>query len=448
MQAHDQDFIDQILRELNGVELPINNRRCANDTSVKCTSIADCVGVGGTCQFFFGSNLPLSAGGVATCVMNQFNGTISGTANETTGSSAGAANLIARVYSGPTVSSPCPQCVGDPVPHDGLPQGTCSGGAHFGALCDIDGSSPNLAFGDTSFDCPPSPGALIATLPIDLANTTGTKSKTLSGASPNCRATGHTSEKCFCDTCNHAAATPCSSNADCIAVGASVCGGKRCLSGPNVGTPCAVSSECPGSACRVPGQATAPNQCDDATCSPDGGNEGMCAAGPFEQFCGPVETFRGCIVNADCPRPGDTCSVGKFRDCYTDNGALGASVNATGVADPPKNHCASPILATLFCISPTASAAVNAVTGLPGLGRLELPGRAVDDGTAGTCPTQIQFVGNSWGGVLDTGWTGQAHDATTISDGTVTVQVTSCSGVAPNCGVCDYVGPVGNPGAP
>ena len=36
----------------------IHNRRCTNDTSIKCTNNTPCL-PNGTCQYFFGSNLPL-----------------------------------------------------------------------------------------------------------------------------------------------------------------------------------------------------------------------------------------------------------------------------------------------------------------------------------------------------------------------------------------------------
>ena len=296
-------------------------------------------------------------------------------------------------------------------------------------------------------------------MPIDLTNSTGTRTRTLSATSPNCRAIGFTALKCFCDTCNNTAATPCGSNADCPASGrcvggtggglpctsatqcpgggtcngrpcavagdcasgvctsgfcsttAGICGGlkgQRCSGGANNGAPCSIASHCPGGACNIPGTSTASNQCDDATCVVDTGNEGTCANGPFEQFCAPNATFQGCtgsdpdcrpynqcvgganagatcVDNSECPTgtcnskvggPPELCTLGKFRDCYTDNGVSGASVNATGVADPPVNDESDPTLAALFCIGPTSSSAVNGAAGLPGLGRLELPGHA------------------------------------------------------------------------
>jgi hypothetical protein len=367
--------------------------RCSNDSSIHCTPGNNAPCGAGTCKFYFGSYLPLAAGGVSTCVENTFNGGISGTANIDNGSSAGVANLTSRVFSGPSLSNPCPRCDGDATANDGVQGGTCASGTRSGLACDRSGSSPNASFGPTSLDCPPLVGGLLATLPIDLTNTTGSKTRTLSAANPNCRAIGWTTNKCQCDTCNNAAATPCSSNADCTAVGATICGGRRCAGGANNGTPCAANSECPGGACSRPGAATAANQCDlgSGDCVADAGtpspNDRICSSGPFEQFCSPVELFRGCTSNADCNVScgtggacGDTCSFGKNRDCF-DNGTIGEVVNATGNADPPSGHQSDPTLASLFCIGPTSSGAVNGAAGLPGLGRLELTGHAVDNGT-------------------------------------------------------------------
>ncbi len=179
-----------------------------------------------------------------------------------------------------------------------------------------------------------------------------------------------------------------------------ICGGRRCTGGGNAGAACTINSACPGGACGVPGAATAPNQCDDAVCvavdtcvaganagagctvaseCPGGicgGNEGACAGGPFELYCEPVETFRGCMSNADCTFGGDTCTLGKFRECFLDNGLIGESVTASGLVDAPVADEADPTLAALFCIGPTSSSAVNGAAGLPGLGKVELPGHA------------------------------------------------------------------------
>jgi hypothetical protein len=392
----------------------IQNQRCSLDSSVSCTSDADCSGIG-VCKFFFGSYLPLTAGGVSTCVENTFSGTLTGTANLVTGDSTGAAALTSRVFNGIVLSHPCPRCIGDLTPpNDGVKNGTCEAGGlkSAGAACDASGSSPNTQFGTTSLDCPPNPDGVIATLPIDLSNTTGTKARTLSASNPNCRAPAFAGAtcgggqcKCQCDTCNNAAATPCSTNADCTAVGATICGGKRCVGGSNIGAACTAQSECPGGACTVPGQTTQANACSDQICSPTNtcvggtntdadcsnasecpggscaaGNKGTCAGGPSDLYCGPTETFRSCGTNSDCTFAGDTCTVTRFRRCF-DSGILGEAVLSTGQADVPVNHQSDPTLAALFCIGPTSAPAVNTAAGLPGLGRLELKGHATDNGS-------------------------------------------------------------------
>ncbi len=255
-------------------------------------------------------------------------------------------------------------------------QGT---GAREGLTCDVGGTHKNTFFGSTSFDCPPLSGGQIAALPIKLASSTGTVTTTLSADNPDC--SGKAGAKCFCDTCNNLNAEPCTSNADCPASGGSagVCGGRRCRLGANAGNPCSINTDCPGGACSRPGEPTRPNDCTDETCTPTASNpnNGECAGGPFEQFCGPTATFAGCSSDADCTQfAGNTCSIGKNRGCFLDNGTVGSGVTANGVADVPVNGMSEPTLAALFCIGPTSSGAVNAVAGIPGLGRLQLAGFA------------------------------------------------------------------------
>ncbi len=386
-----------------------NTHRCVGDTSIQCTTDPDC-GANGPCSFFFGGPLPLSAGGVSVCVTNQMTAPVTGTVDIEGGTTASVVTLLSRVHTGPTLDKPCPNCTA----------GVCDSGLHAGDACITNGHSD--LFGDVSFDCPPDPGANVGNLPITLAYDTGTQTRTLSAANPNCRGPGVTSDKCFCDTCNNAAATPCTSNADCVLAGATICGGRRCINGPNNGSPCNINSECPGGGCAIPGAQTAPNQCDDLVCSPTStcvggcnnflnctgafhcaggvnvdalctvdsecpgstcdeqcpggtcatGNDGTCAAGPFENFCA-IETFRGCSSDSDCPRSGDTCTLGKFRDCFLDNGTVGGSVTVSGVPYPSCGGVGSGTVGALFCVPPTSSGSVNSVSGLPGLGRVALP---------------------------------------------------------------------------
>jgi hypothetical protein len=461
----DDLFVDEVIADLVAGQRDMNTQRCTGDTSVTCTSapggVAGCGGALGTCEFWFGSTLPLSAGGVSTCVTNQWNGTISGTANPETGASAGSANLLAKVYVGITVDRPCPTCVGDTFPNDGTAAGcllgTCNGGARNGLPCDVNGVSPNLSFGSTSLDCPPNPGGLIAALPIDLGNANNaTRALTLSASSPGCTGAGFVGQKCFCDTCNNTNAEPCSANADCPDPAGPlgpICGGRRCLGGANVGAACSAHSECPGgNICVRPGEPTKPNSCIDdsstpgfacADVAPVGDGEGECSDGPVDTHCA-IDTQRGCLGPADCPAPGDSC-LAVDRPCYLDNGAIGGQVAAQGQFATPIDHWSHPTFASVFCIAPTASAAVNNVAGLPGAGRLALDGDAGDDGTAGSCPTRFTFLPTAKGGVLDTGWTGVAHAAKAIGQAKVTVSATCPGGPPPlPCGDCTYTGPIAN----
>jgi len=350
---------------------PSNNRRCTGDTAVACSSDGDCTGLG-TCQFFFGAPLPLSSGGVSVCVVNQVNGALTGTVDTVSGDSSNSAKLISHIFTGPTTDQPCPTCGTGAFGTTG----TCSGGTHPGAACTVNGTS--ALFGATSYDCPPLVGANVANLSIPLNLTTGLQTRTLGADNPNCTAVGFTTAKCFCDTCASQAAEACNTNADCAA--GVVCGGLRCKGGANVGLACTTVADCPGSACGRQGLSTAPNQCDDATCSPnpsdtDSVNEGVCNAGPFEQFCA-IQTFRGCATNTDCTATGDTCTFGKLRECFTDNGVSGNAVQVQGSPDPFVGGVSNGTLGTFFCVGPTTAPAVNSVAGLPGLGRLTLPGTA------------------------------------------------------------------------
>jgi hypothetical protein len=304
----------------------IDAHRCSNDTSIACAGDGDCGA--GKCVFFFGSPLPLSAGGVSTCVTNQVNGAVTGTTNLESGAFATTLNLTARVFNGIETALPCPVCNGDATVNDGVKGGTCSGGPKNGQPCDGNGRSPIPSFGTTSFDCPPNPGALITALSIALDGSSGVETRTLDAASPVC--SGVPTKKCFC---------------------------------------------------AAEGQVTQPNACIDDSSTPENGtncsadsgstNEGHCIEGPIDTHCA-IETFRGCLLPADCPASGDSC-ISEARPCYLDNGAVGGTVNAVGKADPPDaNGVANPTFAALFCVGKT-NAAVNAAAGLPGLGRIELP---------------------------------------------------------------------------
>jgi hypothetical protein len=372
----------------------IDNRRCTNDTSIRCTADAPCLGGGGTCQYFFGSALPLAAGGVTTCVVNQFNGLVTGTANVETGDAANSANLTSRVYNGIAIDNPCARCVGDATINDGLQGGTCDSGTRLGLACDANGTVPGRPdFGSTSLDCPLASGALIATLPIDLTNATSAVTKTLTALSPGC--SGAPGEKCLCGTCNNLNAEPCEANADCpdpAGPTGPICNGNRCLGGTNAGAPCTLDSACPGGGlCNKPGEPTKPSACLDNTLTPgvldcsdtapvDG--EGECTSGPVTQTCSVASGHgqRGCTTDANCGGDPGSCESDNRRCFLTGGLNLLVGTNtlvAQGVADAPMADVSNPTLGSVFCVGPTGAAAVNNVAGLPGPGRVTIKGQAV-----------------------------------------------------------------------
>jgi hypothetical protein len=305
----------------------ISSQRCSNDTTIRCTDNTPCGA--GTCVFFFGAPLPLSAGGIGTCVVNQVNGSVTGTANVETGAFVSTINLTSKVATAPDSAQPCPKCNGDTTLNDGVKGGHCNGGSKDGQTCDANGTSPIPTFGSTSLDCPPA--SFISSLSIALAGSSGTETRTLSASSPNCQAFAAQGKKCFC---------------------------------PPSGTEPTRHNAC---------EDDSATPADERLCQPTsaGSRKGTC---PFtaETYCSPVETFRGCGSNAECTVSGDTC-IALNRACYLDNGVVGGSVTAQGVADPPTNGVSNPTFAALFCIPPVAQAGVNAAGGLPGLGRIELP---------------------------------------------------------------------------
>jgi hypothetical protein len=372
-----------------------SNRRCSNDTSIKCTSNTLCTPGGGTCQFFFGSMLPLAAGGVTTCVVNQFNGPISGTADIPTGSATTIANLTSRVYNGLAIDNPCPRCVGDTTLNDGgITVGACDGGVRVGLACDGNGTVANRPdFGTTSLDCPLAAGGLIATLPIDLSSATNAVTKTVSATSPGC--SGAPGERCLCSTCNNANAEPCQSNASCPDPAGPIgpiCGGNRCLGGTNAGAACTNVTECPGGGqCNKPGEPIKASACLDDTATPgvldcndtapvDG--EGECGKGPVTNTCSVASGHgqRGCTNDGDCGGGAGSCESTNRR-CFLTGGFTGNAIGtntliAVGMADVPVNDTSHPTLGAVFCVGPTGAAAVNNVAGLPGPGRVTIRGTA------------------------------------------------------------------------
>jgi hypothetical protein len=198
---------------------PVNNRRCQNATEQVCSSDADCPG--SACAFFFGPPLPLSGGGVPTCITTRV-GAVTGTVTPETGSGASDFPTVQSIFIGIAPGQPCPTCSGAAF----NTAGTCSGGARDGQPCTVHGTS--TLFGNTSLDCPPTATANIGDLDAPLNLTTGTRS-----IEPT-------------ETCT--------------------------------------ASTVAGAPCYCPGQRM-PNSCDDLVCTVDASGEGVCEGGPVDSFC-------------------------------------------------------------------------------------------------------------------------------------------------------------------
>jgi hypothetical protein len=374
----------------------LDNQRCSHDSSIKCTVDATC-GLGNTCEWYFGAPLPLAAGGVTTCVYNQFNGPVTGVANVESGEATTTALLSATVYNGLLLDTPCPTCSDAGGINDGVNGGTCVGGTRNGLACDANGFVPDRPdYGRTSLDCPMASGGIIATLPINLSNETNPVTKTLTAASPNCGPAA-VGQKCMCQTCNNGAATPCFTNADCTAVGATICGGNRCIGGTNTGAACSSSTSCPGGSCGRAGEPTKPSACLDDTTMVDNNldcvdfdsdGEGECTSGPLTSACSVASGHaqRGCLNDGDCGGGPGSCESTN-RLCFLTGGGsfqppvaglIGTdTLIAVGMEDTPVRDVSNPVLGSVFCVGPTGAPAVNNVAGLPGPGRVTLTGTAV-----------------------------------------------------------------------
>lgn len=349
-------------------------RRCAEATWVACAADSDCPG--GPCRFLLGPPHPVASGGLTSCVQNEITGPVTGTVDVESGAVALTLPLRLRPFNlqffvpGETgAEQPCPRCVA----------GVCDSGPRAGMACTVQGHSA-LFDDDLSLDCPPPDEHFEATTVV-LPLATGAQALTLEGASPACQGVGFTGLRCMCDTCNHPGMAPCHTHADCPESPPGtpgICGGLRCLSPAGLlGTPCGTPADCGGGICGAPGVATKPNACASGSCSPTAGGEGACATGPFDGSCEPAEPFRSCSAASDCPAPGDAC-VFTARDCYPDDGLLGASVVATGAPDVPAGGTFAPGLAGLACVPPTGSF-YSTIEGLPGLGRATIDVTALLD---------------------------------------------------------------------
>jgi hypothetical protein len=237
----------------------------------------------------------------------------------------------------------CPICVGGTlgVPDSGLCEGgpndgllcqpgttqldlhdCCDGGTKNGQLCTDDSECPgascvsNCSAHSTSHDCPPNSINSIGSLISPFAFTTGTSTKT---ANPN---------GTFCGFCRDV-------NIE----------GSSCFDGdPDPGT----ASDCPNSVAQP-------------TCQPESGSTNGCGT--------PIP----CTDDSDCTAPYETCeqrNPGAFR-----NGTI-RFLREVGTAggDLRDRQPKAATTASVFCIEPSFTPAIDASADLPGPGATTLPG--------------------------------------------------------------------------
>jgi hypothetical protein len=360
---------------------PADNCRCAADNRVSCNvpfgnDVPNCGPIAGSndlCDCYLGGPLPLSAGNTPACVLNKFARDVIGTANVDTGSGELDVNLRSVVFLGETLAQPCPYCsakctapagvVGNPckvnsdcnpitgvctadTPKDGIRNGVCVSGRNATASCDLDevnSTFPAPGGGGMSFDCFPDAGKNVsgAGLTINIHSTTGPQS--LGFNVPCGFPPGGPFYTCPCGVCTLDVLRACADDTDCTGYGT----------------------------CNYRGAGDPlPNQCDtDGICNPIGGGEGQCNLGPDDKYCDAVtrsngQGFISCSTNADCAFgtigiAAGNCTITKRRKCFLD------PITATGTPNATK-----PVGVSVFCIPPTANAAINTVAGIPGPGRV------------------------------------------------------------------------------
>jgi len=271
----------------------------------------------------FGPPLPLVAGGVPVCVVNNYQTTglnaFTGTVNLQTGDSTLDIKLFSDVYITDRTFV-CPRCE----------TGTCSGGPNKGKPCTVHGKTrveetfaPNKVF-QLSRDCPPTQEEFLARLNIVLAPTTGSVGTPGTGGSKPCRENENKGVLAQDDNCVEA--------------------GDRCSANPG---------NCTGDSCV------------DHVADP---------TNPAATIC--VDVFGGLSQNC--------CNISTSVPCHPTYPAQGATPAGPGIVrqgravatatptpwgdDQYPKTAEGTVLVSTFCEPPTGTSTVDLTTGLPGPG--------------------------------------------------------------------------------
>ncbi|MFN2375825.1 MAG: hypothetical protein ABR538_04760 [Candidatus Binatia bacterium] len=338
---------------ISGHDPSLRNCRCENDNRQPCFTVAgpdeEFCG-GNTCTCNFGPPLPLSSGNIPICVLNTLAGQPGGDVNVDKGSGVIELHLAEKVFLGLSITQPCPLCVNDTTPADGMRNGVCVGGLNDGQTCDAqayNATFPPPTGALHSLDCFPIPEANITGpgLAINVPLSTGYSEMT---ADMPCADSGAGAMfDCPCLVCSDDATRGCHSDQECADAGAGTCS--------SIGG----------------GDQPFPNACATGECESSDGVEGICVEGPDDSYCDQVLRPDGtglisCGANADCEPgsigfDGGDCTLVERRPCFLET-----------IVSQGAPHPAIPLASGPFCSAATSNPSVNIVAGLPGPGRLTL----------------------------------------------------------------------------
>ena len=284
---------------------------------------AACTGLGTLSSSTSARTLPLAAGGVTTCVVNQFNGPVTGTANVETGEAATTALLTSRVYNGLAIDNPCPRCIGDATHQRRRRRAAPATAARVNGLaCDANGAvAGSSRLRPHQPRLPAESGGHHRDLADRSHATRPIRSrKTLTASSPNCtgaagrevplrhvqqrqrdavrrqRRLSRSAGPDRSDLRRHGAASPAPTTARLHRqLGMS---GRRLLPGP-----ASRPSRAAASTTRDAGTVL---ECSD---TPTVIGEGECTIGPIDQTCSVASGHaqRGCTIDADCGGGAGSC---------------------------------------------------------------------------------------------------------------------------------------------
>jgi len=418
---------------------PVDQKRCLVATHVPCLVDGDCPVNGGTCESFFAPPLPLSADGTPTCVTSYLTGDLTGTVDLQSGQTEAVGSLRWRVHLGITLSKPCPRCgavaqnpqVGDTF--------TCDGGPRNGSPCTVAGVAQY--FGGTSYDCPPDANSNVSGigLPIRM-DRLSTQPQSVDATLPcgSSLAALHPSNggaRCLdtfapcstnadCLRCSGAPTIACSENADCV-------GNGTCAAAPEQPIACGLYCHCgfcngdPDAPCFSDAQCGAGETCQQGTGSTQQSQNNnctdlTCGLGGFERCCDNADpscvnptpmvgecadqAYRGCSNNSDCTNAGAAgpCLLSN-RACFENRilrTGFPSPLGSYCLAEPVPGACTTnadcsvgactpyvmkPRLDALFCVPPTASASINAASGVPGPATISLDATMYFDGNGVAC---------------------------------------------------------------